>query len=70
MTYIKTTTINNRNRACNILWFNPPYSQNVKTNIGKTFFKLKKHFPTDARLSKIINTNTLKLSYSCMIKHV
>ena len=42
MTYTKTTNVNNTNRACNIIWFNPPYSQNVKTNIGKTFLKLVK----------------------------
>ena len=34
-------TRSNRNRA-SIIWFNPPYSQNVKTNIGKTFLKLTK----------------------------
>ena len=29
-----------------IIWFNPSYSMNVRTNIGKTFLKLmKKHFP-------------------------
>ena len=45
MTYTKTTNLNNRNRARNIIWFNPPYSQNVKTNVGKTFLKLvKKNF--------------------------
>ena len=67
MTYIKTTTANNRNRARNIIWFNPLYSQNVKTNIGKTFLNLvKKHFPRDHKLYKIFNRNTLKLSYSCM----
>ena len=67
MTYTKTTNVNNRNRARNIIWFNPPYSQNVKTNIGKTFLKLvKKHFPRDHKLYKIFNRNTLKLSYSCM----
>ena len=67
MTYIKTTTANSRNRARNITWFNPLYSQNVKTNIGKTFLNLvKKHFPRDHKLYKIFNRNTLKLSYSCM----
>ena len=65
MTYTKTTTANNRNRPHNIIWFNPPYSQNVKTNIGKTFLKLvKKHFPRDQELYKIFNRNILKLS--CM----
>ena len=31
-----------RNRLCKVLWFNPPFSQNVKTNITKTFSKLLK----------------------------
>ena len=31
-----------RNRLRNVIWFNPPFSQNVKTNIGKTFLKLVK----------------------------
>ena len=55
------------NRARNIIWFNPPFSENVETNIGKIFLKLiKKHFPPGSKLSKIFNKNTLKLSYSCM----
>ena len=29
---------NNKNRKRNIIWFNPPYSENVKTNVGKVFF--------------------------------
>ena len=37
-------TRENRNRK--VIWFNPPYSLNVKTNIGKVFLKLvRKHFP-------------------------
>ena len=63
----KTTTANKRNRALNILWFNLPDSQNVKTNIRKTFLRtLKKHFPRDHKLYKIFNRNALKLSYSYM----
>ena len=31
-----------RNRLHKVIWFNPPFSQNVKTNIGKTFLKLVK----------------------------
>ena len=65
--YAKDEAKSNRNRNRKIIWFNPPFSQNVKTNIGKTFIKLvKKHFPKDHKLSKIFNTNTLKLSYSCL----
>ena len=34
-----------RNRNRKVIWFNPPYSLNVKTNIGKVFLKLvRKHF--------------------------
>ena len=35
-----------RSRKKNILWFNPPFSVSVKTNVGAKFFKLiDKHFP-------------------------
>ena len=55
-----------RNRKRNIIWFNPPYSKNVRTNIGKSFLKLiDKHFPTTNELHKIFNRNTVKVSYSC-----
>ena len=54
-------------RKRNIIWFNPPYSKNVKTNIGKIFIKLiNKHFLRSSDLHKIFDRNTLKLSYSCM----
>ena len=50
-----------------IKWHNPPYSANIKTNIGKTFLNLiKKHFPKTNKLNKIVNKNTVKISYSCM----
>ena len=56
-----------RKRKRNIIWFNPPYSKNVKTNIGKTFLQLlSKHFPKDHHMHKIFNRNTVKISYSCM----
>ena len=59
--------IEQRNRKRNIVWFNPPYSQTVKTNIGKIFFHLiNKHFPKSNKLHKIFNRNTIKISYSCM----
>ena len=57
----------NKKRKRNIIWFNPPYSKTVKTNIGKYFFRLiNKHFPPEHKFHKIFNKNTLKLSYSCM----
>ena len=51
-----------------IIWFNPPYSKHVKTNIGKIFMKLiREHFPKQHKYYKIFNENRIKLSYSCMI---
>ena len=65
--YTKPYENTNSNRNRKILWFNPPFSHNVKTNIGKIFIKLiKMHFPKDHKLRKIFNTSTIKLSYSCM----
>ena len=55
-----------KNRSRNIIWFNPPYSQNVRTNIPKSFLCLiDKHFPKSHKLHKIFNRNNLKVSYSC-----
>ena len=49
------------------MWFNPPYSNTVKTNVGKLYLTLvKQHFPKGHKLHKIFNKNTIKVSYSCM----
>ena len=56
----------NANRKRRITWFNPPYSQNVKTKVGEKFLSLiDSCFPPDHPLRKICNRNTLKLSYRC-----
>ena len=50
---------------CN--WYNPPFNMAVKTKVGKKFLKLlETHFPKENKLHKILNRNTVKLSYSCM----
>ena len=57
----------NRKRKRKIIWFNPPCSKNVKTNIGKIFFKLlHKYFPPSHSFHKIFNKKSVKISYSCM----
>ena len=57
---------NKRNHKRNIIWFNPPFSRNVSTKIGKYFLNLlDKHFPRNHRLHKIFNRNNVKVSYSC-----
>ena len=56
-----------RSRSRNVIWFNPPYSDNVASNIGRKFLKtIDDCFPPNHPLHKILNRNTLKLSYSCM----
>ena len=56
-----------RNRARKVIWYNPPYSKTVKTNIGRKFLQLLEiHFPVSNRLRKIFNRNTVKVSYGCM----
>ena len=68
ITYTSTPTQKNKkNRNRNTIWFNPPYSKNVATNVGKRFLNLiAKHFPADSKLHKIFNRNNVKVSYSCM----
>ena len=58
---------NSNKRTRKIIWFNPPFTQTVKTNVAKLFFRLlDKNFPKSHLLHKIFNRNTIKVSYSCM----
>ena len=53
-----------RSRRKNPLYFNPPFSVSVKTNVGAKFLKLiDKHFPKSNPLSKIVNRKIIKMSY-------
>lgn len=53
-------------RKRKIIWYNPPFSLSVKTNIGKEFLKLlRTHFHRRHKFYKIFNKNTVKISYSC-----
>ena len=57
----------NRNRQRKIVWYNPPWNANVKTNLGRKFLNIiDRCFPNGHPLHKIFNKHTLKLSYSCM----
>ena len=50
-----------------IIWYNPPYSANVRTNVGGIFRDLiNTHLHHQHKYHKIFNKNTVKLSYSCM----
>ena len=64
---VKTQTKKKTNRSRKIIYFNPPFCQSVKTNIGKAFFEItNKHCKQNETLNKILNRNNCKLSYSCM----
>ena len=56
-----------KNRQRNIIYFNPPYSKNVKTKVAEEFLKLiDKHFHVRHKYRKLFNRNNLKVSYSTM----
>ena len=55
-----------RHRNRKIIWYNPPYSLDVRRNLGHDFLQLiDKHFHKSHPLCRIINRNTIKISYSC-----
>ena len=51
-------------RGRGVIWFNPPWSSNIRTNVGGKFISLvKKHFPKSSPMHSIFNTKKLKVSY-------
>ena len=58
---------NKKNRPRKIIYFNPPYSNSVETNIGEKVLKLVKNFfPKVTPLYKKFNKNSIKVTYSCL----
>ena len=56
-----------RHRGRNIIWFNTPFSSNVKIDKGKLFLNLlQNYFSWDHKYFKLFNKNNMKISYSCM----
>ena len=50
-----------------MIWFNPPFSLNVSTNIVKKFFsRLGKNFLKMYQLHKLFNRNDIKVIYSSL----
>ena len=63
----KTSATPRKNRKSNIIWFNPPYSANVTTQIGNKFLEiLDKYFPKSHKYHKILNCNNAKVSYNSL----
>jgi hypothetical protein len=56
-----------KNRPRKSIWFNPPYSSSVSTNLTKMFYDIiNKAFPKNhPYLNRLFNKNNMKLSYSC-----
>lgn len=52
--------LSQKNRSRNILWYNPPFRKNVKTNVGRCFlYLIDQHFPKSNLLHKVFNRNRL-----------
>ena len=67
LSYNQEQKTNKRKRKRrDLIFFNPPFNREVKTDIGRQFLKLiDKNFPSNNPISEIINRKTVKLSYSC-----
>ena len=55
--YLTDTRISNKceNSKRKIIWFTPPYSLNVRTNVGRKFLELiDKHFPSKHKYHTIL----------------
>ena len=66
LNFIKTSSSNTkRNRQRNIIWFNPPFSRAVSTDVRKRFVQLASPFLTLQQAPKIFKNNTAKVSYCC-----
>ena len=56
-----------KNCKSSIIWFNPPFSQNIANNIGKYFpLLIQKHFPNNQKYHNIFNKDNVKNSDICM----
>ena len=61
------TSRKRKSKPCDVIYFNPPFSKSVSTNVIKLFLKLiDKHFPKGHKLHKCFNRNTVKATYCTM----
>ena len=64
--YVEPTvpTQGRRTRQRKTIWFNPPFSKNISTNVAAKFLSLvRRHFGKDSKLYSIFNVFNLKVSY-------
>ena len=64
MEYQKPEKARRKRKPRKIIYFNPPFSKAVKTNVIKLFLNMiDKHFPKGHKLHKCFNRNTVKATY-------
>ena len=62
--YQKPKKSRRKRKPRKIIYFNPPFSKSVKTNVIKLFLgMIDKHFPKGHKLHKCFNRNTVKATY-------
>ena len=65
--YTEKSTAKTRRRRRKVTWFNPPWNDEVSTNVAKRFLSMiDRHFQKGSMLGRHINRNTVKVSYSSM----
>ena len=66
--YTESNTRKQKNRRRRkVLWFNPPWNDEVSTNVAKKFLvMIDKHFPKNSKFNKYFNRNSIKVSYCTM----
>ena len=63
----KTNKSKKKNRKRPVTWFNPPFSVNIQSNVGKEFLQLlDRAFPPSNPLHRLFTRQTVKLAYKCM----
>ena len=65
--YMESRTTKKRTRSKKVIWFNPPWNDEVSTNVARKFLNIvDRHFPRGSELHKYFNRDTIKVSYSTM----
>lgn len=65
ISYSERNETRNRGRKRTIIYFNPPWSDQIETKIGQNFLKLMdKHFPKSKEIGRYFNRQKVKVSYS------
>ena len=65
--YTEKTVTKKRSRRRNVIWFNPPWNDEVSTNVAEKFLSMiDRHFPKGSALGNHFHRSTVKVSYSSM----